>query len=83
MFGVLEEEEVLNLGALARLGLLLGLDKFGVVDVTVLVLVVAGKDGVNHVDELIILENFGFGNGLPGIGIVIGLVFGWQRRNKI
>ena len=59
---------------LGRLRGLLGLHKLGVVDVSVPVLVVAGEDGVDHVDELLVLEDLGLRHLLPAVVIVVRLV---------
>ena len=50
---------------------LLGLHKLGVVDVAVPVFVVAAEDGVDHVDELLVLEDLGLGHLLAAVVIVV------------
>ena len=32
------------------------------------------QNGVDHVHQLVVLEDLGLGNGLPGLGVVVGLV---------
>lgn len=54
---------------------LLSLHKLRIIDVSVPVLVVRIEDGVNHVDQLVVLEDLGLGNGLTALGVVIGLVW--------
>lgn len=62
-------------GLLGLLGLLLGLDKLGVVDVAILVLVISGQDRVDHVDQLVVHKDLGLGDGVAAVGIMVGLVF--------
>ena len=60
---------------------LLGLHELGVVDVAVPVLVVAVEDRVDHVDELLVLEDLGLRHLLPAVVIVVRTVCMGKRRN--
>ncbi len=57
---------------------LLRLDEFWVVDESVVVLVVRRQDGVDHVDQLLVLKDLGFRDGLSAAGVVVRLV--WKRK---
>ncbi len=60
---------------------LLRLDEFWVVDESVVVLVVRRQDGVDHVDQLLVLEDLGFRDGLSAAGVVVRLV--WKRKKTM
>lgn len=46
----------------------------------ILVPVVAVQDGVDHVLELVVLEDLGFGDRLPGVVVVVGTVMPMNER---
>ncbi len=53
---------------------LLGKHEFSVVDEAVAVLVVSRQNGVDHVDKVVVLEDFGLRDGLTTAWIVVRLV---------
>ena len=65
---------LLNSGGRCGACRLLGSDELGIVDEAVAILVVGVHDRVDHVAQLVVLEDLGLGNGLPGLGVVVGLV---------
>ena len=65
---------LLNSGSGCGACRLLGSNELGIVDEAVAILVVGVHDRVDHVAQLVVLEDLGLGNGRPGLGVVVGLV---------
>ncbi len=68
--------------SLSRLCGLLGLDELGIVDVAVLVLVVGRQDRVDHVHELVVLEDLLLGERLATVFVVIRVICAAAHSQK-